>query len=128
MKHLHILALFVALAACSNPDTSHGNESDIAAQADSLVSTFNRYQAVGDATGAVAWLDSLMQDPPEGLRHDIEVIYGYALSRIDSLESAEQHITHALSVPMEQPDDKRRFRDYAYAAATFFLTWAAKTT
>ncbi|MCC8038087.1 MAG: hypothetical protein LIP02_08155 [Bacteroidales bacterium] len=120
MKYLLIFAFLLITTACAHTNSTGSSDSSIAQRSDSLIGRFNQFQAAGDPHGAVAWLDSLMKNPLPGMRHDIEVMYGYALSRIDSLASAESHITHALSVPMEQPDDKRLFRDYAYAAATFF--------
>ncbi|MCC8176768.1 MAG: tetratricopeptide repeat protein [Bacteroidales bacterium] len=120
MKYLPIITILLVVAACSRPDAGDDAQSDLTRQCDSLVGKFNQFQAECDPMGAVAWLEGLMQNPPKGLRHDVEVIYAYALSRVDSLESAEAHMTHALSIPMENPDDQRLFRDYAYAAATFF--------
>lgn len=120
MKYLPIFTLLLVLAACSSRGGEANPQGELAQRSDSIVATFNQYQADGDPMGAVEWLQGLMNNPPDGLRHDVEVVYAYALSRVDSLEAAERHMTHALSIPMENPDDRRQFRDYAYAAATFF--------
>ncbi len=120
MRNFLIIPLTLALAACGGGSTTPDASESLAAFSDSLTARFNQYQAAGDPAGAVAWLDSLMRSTDPETRHDVEVVYAYALSRVDSLEAAERHMTHALSMPMESPDDRRLFRDYAYAAATFF--------
>lgn len=56
----------------------------------------------------------------QNLRSDLYSIFGYALSRTERMEEAEQMTDSALAIKAVNSDSKRLFRMYSYAAAVFF--------
>ena len=51
---------------------------------------------------------------------DYYSVLGYALSRTEKMNEAEEMILKALSTPLQHATPERFFRDYAYAAAVFY--------
>lgn len=90
---------------------------------DALLQLMNTYQSKGDPEGCIAYFRTL-PDSSEFIQQycmrDYYSIFGYALSRTERMEEAEDMIEKALAIPLFNSTPKRLFRDYAYAAAVFY--------
>ena len=90
---------------------------------DALVQLMNTYQSKGDPEGCIVALHDLFRQSPtlqqECLR-DFNSVLGYALSRTERMNEAQETIFKALTLPLYSPTPERYFRDYAYAAAVFY--------
>ena len=83
---------------------------------DALVQLMNCYQSKGEPESCIEILEQIFIGSPllrnEYLR-DYNSVMGYALSRTERMQEAEQHMLKALAVPLYSPTPERYFRDYA---------------
>lgn len=109
------------LTGANGKDAMTGDQ--LAMYTDALVQMMNTYQSMGDPEGCIAGLQkvydssSILKD--ECLR-DYYSVLGYALSRTENTQKAEEITLKALTLPLHKATPERYFRDYAYAAAVFY--------
>ncbi len=90
---------------------------------EALVQLMNTYQSKGEPEACIPALEkvfkasSILQN--QCLR-DFYSVKGYALSRTERMQEAEETMLKALALPLYQATPERYFRDYAYAAAVFY--------
>lgn len=90
---------------------------------EALIQLMNTYQSRGDAEGCVVALQEVFDRSPilqQQCIRDYYSVLGYALSRTERMEEAENTMLRAMSLPLYQATPERYFRDYAYAAAIFY--------
>ena len=91
---------------------------------DALLQLMNSYQSLGHPDSCVTHLQRIIRRPTPLLarycQRDLYSLLGYALSRTEAMEEAEESMRKALSLPLFQPSHERLYRDYAYAAAIYF--------
>ena len=90
---------------------------------EALIQLMNTYQSKGDAEGCVVALQEVFDRSPilqKQCIRDYYSVLGYALSRTERMEEAENTMLRAMSLPLYQATHERYFRDYAYAAAIFY--------
>lgn len=90
---------------------------------EALIQLMNTYQSKGDAEGCVVALQEVFDRSPilqKQCIRDYYSVLGYALSRTERMEEAENTMLRAMSLPLYQATPERYFRDYAYAAAIFY--------
>lgn len=90
---------------------------------DALVQLMNSFQSKGEPVECISVLQEVFMDSPilqdECLR-DFYSVMGYALSRTEDMDKAEEVTLKALTLPLHRATPERYFRDYAYAAAVFY--------
>ena len=90
---------------------------------DALVQFMNSHQSKGEPATCVTALQELFEISPilqnQCLR-DFYSVMGYALSRTEDMDKAEEIMLRALALPLHNATHERYFRDYAYAAAVFY--------
>lgn len=90
---------------------------------EALVQLMNTYQSMGEPEACVATLKELFKVAP-ALQHeclrDYYSVLGYALSRTENMDEAEQTMIKVFILPLYNATPERYFRDYAYAAAVFY--------
>ena len=90
---------------------------------DALVQFMNSYQSKGEPETCVTAMQELFEISPilqnQCLR-DFYSVMGYALSRTEDMDKAEEIMLRALALPLHNATNVRYFRDYAYAAAVFY--------
>ena len=90
---------------------------------DALVQFMNSYQSKGEPATCVTALQELFEISPilqnQCLR-DFYSVMGYALSRTEDMDKAEEIMLRSLALPLHNATNERYFRDYAYAAAVFY--------
>ena len=90
---------------------------------ESLVQITNTFQSKGDPEGCIQALEEVFGASAflqkECLR-DYYSVLGYALSRTENVNKAEECMIKALVLPLYRATPERYFRDYAYAAAVFY--------
>ena len=90
---------------------------------DALVQFMNSHQSKGEPATCVTALQELFEISPilqnQCLR-DFYSVMGYALSRTEDMDKAEEIMLRALALPLHNATNARYFRDYAYAAAVFY--------
>jgi tetratricopeptide (TPR) repeat protein len=90
---------------------------------DALVQFMNSYQSKGEPETCVTAMQELFEISPilqnQCLR-DFYSVMGYALSRTEDMDKAEEIMLRALALPLHNATHERYFRDYAYAAAVFY--------
>ena len=90
---------------------------------EALVQLMNTYQSKGEPEACISTLQKVFKASPAVQRHclrDYYSILGYALSRTEKMEEAEETMLKAFTLPLNQATPERYFRDYAYAAAVFY--------
>ena len=90
---------------------------------EALIQLMNTYQSKGDTEGCVVALQEVFDRSPilqKQCIRDYYSVLGYALSRTERMEEAENTMLRAMSLPLYQATPERYFRDYAYAAAIFY--------
>lgn len=90
---------------------------------EALIQLMNTYQSKGDTEGCVVALQEVFDRSPilqQQCLRDYYAVLGYALSRTERMEEAENTMLRAMSLPLYQATPERYFRDYAYAAAIFY--------
>lgn len=102
---------------------SEFNEKELFYYTEALVQLMNTYQSKGEPEACVATLKELFKSTPT-LQHeclrDYYSVLGYALSRTENMEEAEQTTLKVFILPLYNATPERYFRDYAYAAAVFY--------
>ena len=90
---------------------------------DALVQFMNSYQSKGEPETCVTAMQELFEISPilqnQCLR-DFYSVMGYALSRTEDMDKAEEIMLRSLALPLHNATNERYFRDYAYAAAVFY--------
>ena len=90
---------------------------------EALVQLMNTFQSKGEPEACIATLQQVFKASPAVQRHclrDYYSVLGYALSRTEKMEEAEQTMLKVFTLPLQQATPERYFRDYAYAAAVFY--------
>ena len=90
---------------------------------DALVQLMNTFQSKGEPEACVSALQELYKTSPvlqDICLRDYYSVLGYALSRTERMDEAEQTMLKAFTIPLHHATPERYFRDYAYAAAVFY--------
>jgi tetratricopeptide (TPR) repeat protein len=90
---------------------------------DALVQMMNLFQSKGDPDTCPSVLQRVFKESSilqNELLRDFNSVLGYALSRTEHMDKAEEIMLKALTLPLYKPTPERYFRDYAYAAAVFY--------
>ena len=99
------------------------NDHQLVIYTDALVQFMNSYQSKGEPETCVTAMQELFEISPilqnQCLR-DFYSVMGYALSRTEDMDKAEEIMLRALALPLHNATHERYFRDYAYAAAVFY--------
>lgn len=121
--HARAIALYERCVSYNGRD-SEVNDSLVETVSNALVQTMNLYQVDGQPDTCVARLRRLakVRTPLLGqmCRRDLAVVTAYAMSRTESEREAAVLMDKALRIKPYHPSPNRLFRDYAYAAATYF--------
>lgn len=99
------------------------SEKELAMYTDALVQLMNTFQSKGEPEECISALQEIFNSSHilqnECLR-DFYSVMGYALSRTENMNKAEETTLKALTLPLHHATPERYFRDYAYAAAVFY--------
>ena len=90
---------------------------------EALMQLMNTFQSKGEPDACITTLQEIFKASPAIQRfclRDYYSILGYALSRTEKMEEAENMMLKAFTLPLHQATPERYFRDYAYAAAVFY--------
>ena len=90
---------------------------------EALMQLMNTFQSKGEPDACITTLQEIFKASPAIQRYclrDYYSILGYALSRTEKMEEAENTMLKAFTLPLNQATPERYFRDYAYAAAVFY--------
>ena len=90
---------------------------------EALVQLMNTYQSKGEPEECLIALREVFKASPilqKQCLRDYYSVMGYALSRTEGMEEAENTMIKALTMPLYRATPERYFRDYAYAAAVFY--------
>lgn len=90
---------------------------------EALVQLMNTFQSKGEPEACISTLQQVFKASPAVQRHclrDYYSVLGYALSRTEKMEEAEETMLKVFTLPLQQATPERYFRDYAYAAAVFY--------
>ena len=90
---------------------------------EALMQLMNTFQSKGEPEACITTLQQVFKASPAVQRHclrDYYSVLGYALSRTEKMEEAEQTMLKVFTLPLQQATPERYFRDYAYAAAVFY--------
>ena len=118
-KHEEAIEAFMSYLA--QPVGEDGQQLTLHIEA--LVQLMNTYQSNGELEACIPAMEkafkssSILQN--KCLR-DFYSVKGYALSRTERMQEAEETMLKALALPLYQANPERYFRDYAYAAAVFY--------
>ena len=118
-KHEEAIEAFMSYLA--QPVEEDGQQLTLHIEA--LVQLMNTYQSNGEPEACIPAMEkafkssSILQN--KCLR-DFYSVKGYALSRTERMQEAEETMLKALALPLYQATPERYFRDYAYAAAVFY--------
>lgn len=99
------------------------NDHELALYTDALIQLMNTFQSMGKPEDCVTILKQIYESSPvlqNDCLRDYYSVLGYALSRTEDMEGAEETMLKALSLPLHSATPERYFRDYAYAAAVFY--------
>ncbi len=116
-----IIAYKTYLSQPVDKDTFYGKQ--LAMYTDALVQLMNTYQSKGEPEMCVTALQEVYESSPvlqDECQRDFFSVMGYALSRTENMDKAEETMLKALTLPLYQATPERYFRDYAYAAAVFY--------
>ena len=90
---------------------------------EALMQLMNTYHSKGDPETCISTLKEIFKASPilqnQCLR-DYHSVMGYALSRTEKVEEAEESMLKVFTLPLYHATPERYFRDYAYAAAVFY--------
>ena len=95
----------------------------IAQYSDALVQLMNTFQSKGEPEACISTLQGLYKISPilqNVCLRDYYSVLGYALSRTERMNEAEEMMLKAFATPLHSATPERYFRDYAYAAAVFY--------
>ena len=99
------------------------DDQQLAMYTEALMQLMNTYQSTGEPEKCVSALQEIFNEShiiQQQCLRDYYSVMGYALSRTERMEEAEETIMKALTLPLRQATPERYFRDYAYAAAVFY--------
>ncbi len=102
----------------------------IARYSDVLVQLMNTFQSKGEPEACISTLQGLYKISPilqNVCLRDYYSVLGYALSRTERMNEAEEMMLKAFATPLHSATPERYFRDYAYAAAVFYSDPPIKT-
>lgn len=95
----------------------------LAEYTEALMQLMNTFQSKGEPEACISALQDVFDESPtfqdECLR-DFYSVMGYALSRTEDMDKAEEITLKALTLPLHHATPERYFRDYAYATAVFY--------
>ncbi|MBR5541698.1 MAG: hypothetical protein IKU64_05005 [Bacteroides sp.] len=117
-----------AIEAFKNYLTQPMNEDGLTEQeqilyTEALMQLMNTFQSKGEPEACITTLQEVFKMSPAIQRHclrDYYSVLGYALSRTEKMEEAEETMLKVFTLPLQQATPERYFRDYAYAAAVFY--------
>ncbi len=95
----------------------------IAVYTDALVQLMNTFQSKGEPEACISALKDVFNSSKilqQQCLRDFYSVMGYALSRTENMNEAEQTMLKALAIPLYEATPERYFRDYAYAASVFY--------
>ena len=98
-------------------------QQQIVIYSDALVQLMNTFQSKGEPEACVTTLKEIFKASTVMQKHclrDYYSVLGYALSRTEKMNEAEQTTLKAFTTPLHHATPERFFRDYAYAAAVFY--------
>ena len=113
-------------------------DKEVASYTDALVQLMNSYQSKGEPEACIYALQNLYTESPllqTIFLRDYNSVMGYALSRTEKMEEAQEATLKVFTLPLYHATPERYFRDYAYAAAVFYsnpdyqkevITWCEK--
>lgn len=90
---------------------------------EALMQLMNTFQSKGEPEACISALQEVFAASPtlqKQCLRDYYAVLGYALSRTEKMQEAEETMMKALTLPLHQATPERYFRDYAYAAAVFY--------
>lgn len=90
---------------------------------EALLQMMNTFQSKGAPDSCIIAMNRVYDASPvlqKYCQRDYYSILGYALSRTEDMQAAEETMLKALTMPLYHPTPQRYFRDYAYAAAVFY--------
>lgn len=90
---------------------------------EALMQLMNTFQSKGEPEACISALQEVYNVSPtlqKQCLRDFYSVMGYALSRTEKMQEAEETMMKALTLPLHQATPERYFRDYAYAAAVFY--------
>ena len=99
------------------------NAQQTALHIEALVQLMNTYQSKGEPEACIVALEEVFKASTtlqNRCLRDFYSVKGYALSRTERMQEAEETMLKALALPLHQATPERYFRDYAYAAAVFY--------
>ncbi len=99
------------------------DDKELGTYTDALVQMMNLFQSKGDPDTCPSVLQRVFKESSilqNELLRDFNSVLGYALSRTEDIDKAEEIMLKALTLPLYKPTPERYFRDYAYAAAVFY--------
>lgn len=117
-----------AIAAFKSYLTQPIAEEDLADQqlflyTEALVQLMNTFQSKGEPEACITTLQEVFKASPtlqKQCLRDFYSVMGYALSRTERMEEAEETMLKVFTLPLYKATPERYFRDYAYAAAVFY--------
>ena len=95
----------------------------LAIYTDALMQLMNTYQSKGEPEECISALQEVFKMSSNIPRHclrDFYSVLGYALSRTERMDEAEETMLKVFALPLRHATPERYFRDYAYAAAVFY--------
>ena len=104
-------------------DRHNLNHQQLVIYTDALMQLMNTYQSKGEPEACVAALNEVFAASPilqKQCLRDYYSVLGYALSRTEKMEEAEETMLKIFTLPLHHATPERYFRDYAYAAAVFY--------
>ena len=104
-------------------DKNDLNEQQLTLYTDALVQLMNTFQSKGEPEVCISTLQEVFNASPilqKQCLRDYYSVLGYALSRTEKMNEAEETMLKVFTLPLHQPTPERYFRDYAYAAAVFY--------
>lgn len=102
---------------------AHLSDQQFIEYTEALVQLMNTFQSKGDPEGCISTLKELFKTShilQNQCLRDYHSVMGYALSRTEKVNEAEESMLKAFSLPLYRATPERYFRDYAYAAAVFY--------
>ena len=88
-----------------------------------LVQLMNTFQSKGEPDACITALKDVFKSSEilqKQCLRDFYSVMGYALSRTENMQEAEETMLKALAIPLHEATPERYFRDYAYAASVFY--------
>ena len=104
-------------------DEAAFTDQQLATYIEALIQLMNTFQSKGEPEACISTLQEVFKASPVIQRHclrDYYSVLGYALSRTENMEEAEETMLKVFTLPLHKATPERCFRDYAYAAAVFY--------